>query len=533
MHASGIDLADLAKTLLRIQKIARAKRSSVPFSKRSSISLKGFRLQLPNQRSRAGTDENLVRQPYAGNRDQPQGRSSLSELDEAAVWEDMALVEYTEGLLDDSSSTRFGRSRGDLGGVAFKYHCPIPSAGGIGHADFHSLVRTLAQDSADNLGTDLLLLSIACLTPIDEVAHLQLGEDGETIRRFPAPGWEQARSDSLHLPSNPWIEFRPPPIVLSALSRILKAAPSGNDFLVQEAKARLAPFPTVTLARLREYILYNGPDEWGYSPAAAMLAWKGIGPRPGVFASYLRGDKIFRTFGDLYRLFDLGWKSEGVTNAFGCRHVPRAESVVALRSLTTFQNWSVPQRLAECRLKWNASVAGLNLLGCVLTGGTRNFIGAPPPGAARSDAFIVNLEKLHSIPTVFSTYLREGLRHLEIAQQEVRRRFGIFPPRPPGAAFGFWMENDEAGEVSPISTRRALEEYSPTNHLGALHPNAMRALAMTILYEDGRIHTHDIERFFGRAFAAMTPMCSHRLEPALEASLIRTIEQTILRHLDL
>lgn len=153
--------------------------------------------------------------------------------------------------------------------------------------------------------------------------------------------------------------------------------------------------------------------------------------------------------------------------------------------------------------------------------------------AAWNDAFIVNQEKLHLIPTVFSAYLREGLQHLDIAASEVRRCFGMHPPRPLGSAFGFWMEDGAVREVSPKRVRSALEEYPPTTQLADLHPNALRALAMTILYEDGRIHTHDVERFFGRAFSGMTPMRAHRFEPALDASVMRSIEQTILHHLEL
>lgn len=527
---SNLNSAALAITLLQIQKIAREKReSSIPTSKRSSINLSGFRLKLPKQRYRAGTDEILVRQP-GGESGPARSGTSLSPIDEAAVWEDMGLLELMEGILDEASPSGSSGKGSGVGGVAYKYHCAMAAAGGMGHADFHGLITSLASDARGALGTDVLLLSIACLTPVNEVSQLQLGLDGRTIRRFPAPGWERERSDVLHLPSNQWIDFCPPPGVLAALSRVLGDTSSGAEDHVRAAKERLSTCRAVTLARIREYILYNGPDEWGYSPAAAMLAWKGIGPRPGVYASYVRGDRIFRTLGDLYRLIDTGWQDEGVVNAFGCRHVPNVETVVELRDITTFENWTVPQGLAECRLKWNASGAGLNLLGCVLAGGTRNFVGGPPMSAAWSGAFIANREKRHVVPTVFSEYLREGLRHLEIAETAVQRAFSMLPPRPPGSAFGFWMEDNTACDVSPTTTQRALAQYPLTSHLSELHPNAMRALAMTTLYEEGSIHAHDIERFFGRAFSSMAPLCSHRLEPALDASLMRTIEQKILHN---
>jgi hypothetical protein len=245
---------------------------------------------------------------------------------------------------------------------------------------------------------------------------------------------------------------------------------------------------------------------------------------------------------DLYAFIDPSYKppSTSVANGYGCDHVPKDDEVRAYY-LAWRQSFQPPQDPSDAAVvAWhNGFVAGLHQFACILCGGTRNYPGSPPDHARVPGSFIINHEKDHFVPTMWSQCLRDGLVVYDTIKAVVLKQLtaaGRLVIWPRGDAYAFLSIEGSTEcrfhEVSASTTAAALEDYSPLSRWADFHPNALRAFAMTKLYESMRFHTHDIESFFGRAKASLAPLRKHRLEDTSMITLRAMIEAELMSSLE-
>jgi|GEM_PF-2529130 len=530
---------DIRDDLLEVNRLLANEREHVLEGRRGSIPVGGFTFARSKQRNKSGTDELL----QTAVRSAPKlGPVHPKSFDEAYYWENQHL--YFPEILDsqeelDETSSTFLRTTAP--NCAHTYLCPMPTFGTIGHAEFENLIIGL-QAAAKSPDSEILacaaLAGITCMTPFNQVHLLVI--DGDLVHRTPPGGWESFHdSSNLHLAAKPCITYRPPKFVVRGLAKFQKLHPRSPipQNKLSALLKEISPFSTI--ATLQGYLLRVGGDVWGYSPAIPALSYRGIGLRPGVFASYVRGDQIFRSLENLYNLIEPGSGNDlaSLPNGFGCAHVPKAEEVrdfaTAWHSLFQISLTESPETL---RVTHNAIVAGLHLLGCIFLSGTRNYPGAPPVSAEMIGAFYVNREKEHAIPTVWSAFLREGLasyRNFRDRIENPMKLAGRTSPYIFQASYCFWGEQDEPIIVSPTTIASALANCPGLARWDNFHPNAFRALGMTTLYESHFFHTHDIERFFGRSLKSLAPLSAHRLESICPRDLYQRIESYLRQSLGL
>ena len=531
---------DLKIDLLETNRLLAQHRERVPRSKRASIPVGGFTFALPQQRNKSGTDELLL---TALRRAPNLGPIITSSFDEAFYWENQHFYFPEESDVEESwEKTGEHTQRTVAPASAHTYLCPVPPFGDMGHSEFENLAIGLRAAANTGLSGGLVcaaLAGIACMTPFKEVHLLEIDGDG-VVRRHPPQGWASFEdSSNLHLGTNTFISYQPPEFIVRGLADFQRANPRTPlpeeqlDLLLKG----ISPF--VTIASLQRYLFRTGCDVWGYSPAIPALSYRGIGRRPGVFASYVRGSQIFSSLSTLYDLLDPGYGSRfsSPPNGFGCGHVPKTEEVcefvAAWRSLLQI---SPNNSLETLRNAHNGVVAGLHLLGCILLSGTRNYPGAPPVNAEMEGAFSVNREKEHAIPTVWSAFLRSGLAHYRGFCGRIEGAASLHGrkvPRNFHAGYCFWGTQDEPIDVSATAIAGALANCSQMARWAGFHPNAFRALGMTTLYEENLIHSHDIERFFGRSLTSLAPLTAHRLEAICPKDVYEHVESHLRKSLRL
>ena len=533
------DLDNIFRDLCEINHLISGQWENIPKGKRGAVPQGGFRLKLPPERSKLGTDEKIVANPRTSSQ---QVASRTSFFDEANYFEnpndfipDVTIEE--EGDEEDGASVSAAASKS-----SYQYVCPQPDFEGIGHAEFENLLLALPEMAAHGPHrheASALITGISCLTPADEVHLLLLDDHDKTIRRTPPRGWEVFTDYSgIHQQTKDHILYSPPPIIIDSL-KYLRSLPNNGMVTPDRLNTFLREISHfITVPKLNQYLLRTGPDAWGYSAAAVALSFRGIGPRPGVFASYVRGDALFRSLNRLYELIQPGSSSQidYPSNAFGCAHVPRPDEVryfaLAWRKLITEENRI--NTVEKLRAWHNAVVAGLHLFGCILLGGIRNYRGAPPCHADLLGHSVVNCEKYHNMPLCWSRFLADGLnayRQFRNSIVSALQGSGFTPPDAGLSAYCFWGDGDKPVDISSTAVTDALKACPETERWQGFHVNAFRALGMTILYESMEFHTHDIERFYGRTLTRLSPLSSHRMEPALDCKLQHRIEISLRKKL--
>ena len=507
-----------------------ALRASVPSSKISSIPKRGFSFRLPAARKTAGTDDLLLRlgsEPTTGSRER---QPSPALVEAILLEEDIETGFDSEDFSEDKSSSP-NRSRTQLNTRYYISYMPPPD--GIGHAEVELLLRTAARDAndPDRAGwrscAQALLAVVGCMTPVAEIARLER-QAGEGIRRYPpnrssTESWTPSDMDRL---CAQYILYQPPDLIEKSVMALAdpKSIPSGhqlNSYL--ERTCRHA-----TYARIKSYLLYTGPDFWGYSPVLPALSFDGHEQNRGVFASYVHlSFAISSTLKKLYSFIDFATtlRPQSCWPGYGCSHVPRRDCAIEFvqRWKTTASLAEQSSTLSELVQLLNGYTAGMHLLCCILCAGTRNYPGAPPALAEWSASFFVNTEKAHSVLVTWPKVLRDCLRifqGLERRLLSVARKNGYAAaPRQGSDAYSLYeLVIDEKrlrqNIVSPSRLVVALENCPSLSAFSSWHPNALRAFGMTELYSSGEFHTHEIEAFYGRTISALNPLHVHRLEPA-------------------
>jgi hypothetical protein len=392
------------RDLLEFNLLLRDRYDRIPERKHPSVPLRGFSFLLPTQRYKMGTDELLVKarsKPVLGK------RRESAIFTETYYWENQHryFPDSEESLSDYFRSNQESSSSG--GGNTRVYVTAVPTWQGSGNAEFENLITGLvgtASDKGEKSDEACWLITAAsCMTAVNEVHHLKLQSDGQTVIRTPPSGWERfVGLPGLHQPVYPSILYRPPPLVLNWIKNGGPKRLHREQNLIPRLNAIISEIiPFGSVAKLMAYLLFHGPDTWGYSPVLPALSFRGIGTRPSVFASYVRADALIRSIAGLHDLIHPGWAPELPENRFGCAHVPDVQEVkdfyASWRML--IQNREDLNDLENIVHRHNGIVAGLHLFGCVLFGGLRNYKGAPPSHADYDASFIINCEKQHFVPT--------------------------------------------------------------------------------------------------------------------------------------
>lgn len=529
----------LRDDLLKFNRLLRDLRHLIPKHKHPSIPLSGFKFILPAGRNKSGTDELLARaqkQPVLG-----KARGSKS-FQASFYWDNQHLYfpDFEESL--EEFGIHIPETKGTGSGYPHMLISRVPNFGCIGDAEFEILVLGLV-DIASRLGPMRcialwILTAICCMTPLKAVQLLKLNEDGVTIGRTPPKGWEKFVDHAgLHLDTGPSIRYTPPPLITKWIASGEHLELSKDSHLTERLENLLkAIIPTGSIAKLMTYLLLQGPNTWRYSPVIPSLSIRGIGSRPGVFASYVRGNALFRSMGGLYKLIDPVWNPPPAKNNFGCSHVPGRVEVRRF-----YQAWlrlllseTIPNQINEIRQRHNGIVAGLHLFGCVFLSGTRNYRGAPPYHSKNKGSFVVNMERFQPMPTPWSQFLREKLSIYYMTRKhlaEAAKRLGYTSPSPRSSAYCLWGENNQEVPIGSTGIFAALEDSAELARWKDLHPNALRALAMTLVYNSCNFHAHDIERFFGRCHTRLAPLAQHRLEPTLDHELHNLIEDYLRKRI--
>ena len=512
-----------------------ALRATVPPSKRSSIPKRGFCFDVPAARNPASTDDllsRLGREPKAGS-----GESRPSPaLVEARILEGDIETGFDSEDFSEVEASSPNRSRTQLNTRYYISYMPPPD--GMGHAEMELLLRAAAED-ANKPGKvkrgnverrscgQALLAVVGCMTPLAEIARLEL-QSGEGIRRYPPnrssnESWIPSTTDRM---CAKYILYQPPDLIERSVIALNnpKSVPRKKElnwYLASTCRH-------ATYARLKSYLLYTGPDFWGYSPVLPALSFDGHARNPGVFASYVHlSIAISSTLKRLYSFIDptftLGPQSSWP--GYGCPHVPPRDCVRAFvqRWKTTVSLADQSSVLSELVKLLNGYTAGMHLLCCILCAGTRNYPGAPPAAAEWSASFFINTEKGHPVLVTWPKLLRECLRiyhELEQRLLSLAKKDGYATtPRPRSDAYSLYelVTDDKRlrqSMVSPSHLAVALQNCQPLSAFSSWHPNALRAFGMTELYSSGEFHAHEIEAFYGRATSALNPLQVHRLEPA-------------------
>ena len=522
-------------------------RIGVQESLRSAIPLKGFVSRLPPLRGIAGTDELLARaqvNPTFGRVRKSIGWSA------AYYWENLDRYFPAHSHIDDELPDPTESVRPAKGMNNRTYHCGVGDFSMIGHAEFEVVLSTAVQRFQQVSSIAMkgcaakLLLLISCACPFDEIHYLEPHPAGDSILRKPPVASSVLPEDDLNQTCQSTLDtirFHVPRVVLEALEFLREnetkanaSQPTVNEFL-----QGITPY--VTVAGIHGYMIYTGFERWNYSPVLPVFSHRGIGSRPGVFASYVRASSLFASMGTLYTFIDPSYKAptSAATDGYGCSHVPKdgevREYYRAWRQTFQPPNGASEQSLAAWH---NGFVAGLHQFSCILFGGTRNYPGTPPDHALLPGSFIINHEKNHSVPTLWSQCLIEALEVYEVVKKVVQQRFkkvGLEIRWPLGDAYLFLSAANGTEctfvGVSATTTCAALEDYPPLARWAALHPNALRAFGMTKLYDGMRAHTHDIEAFYGRAPASLAPLRKHRLEDTSIKAQRLAIEATLMTYL--
>ena len=536
---------ELKQDGLVLNEALRDQREKIPPGRQRSIPIKGFSFRLPPPRTGAGTDELLARaqrEPVLGN---PRKSQSFNA---SYYWQHLdeyfpVQGEADDELIDPSPIESSGRAKGMNNRT---YLCSVGDFGMIGHAEFELVLGSTiarfreAKDLAIRRCAASLLVSVACFCPPEQTSLMRVSRDGRAIERKPPPSSRLLPIEphpDLHEPTSDQISFYAPRLVFEAFS-LLRTLPRENQPDASAINAFLQTItPSVTIAKIHAYLLYTGPEHWGYSAVIPVFSSRGIGSRPGVYASYVRASALFDSLASLYRFIEPSYTAPANKreNAFGCDHVPKASEVQAY--YTAWQRLFLPPvgaSIAEIIHWHNGFVAGMHQFGCLLFGGLRNYPGAPPIHARLADSFIINREKDHAVVTLWSGCLRASLQAYDSVKAVVERELkavGAKVTWPRNDAYSYLSMDGEVVDISATTTTAALEDYPPLARWARLHPNALRAFAMTVLYEAMVIHPHDIEAFFGRAQKSLAPLRLHRLEDTSLRRIRPVIERELFQYL--